>query len=275
MAGKTIKRADKISLVIADVDGTLVTKDKILTKRAQKAVKSLEEKGIIFAVTSGRPPRGMEMLIEPLALTTPIAAFNGGLFVKPDMSVIEEKTLDPDVAKQAVDLLLEREVDCWVYAGKDWFVRDPGAAHVEREQWTVKFEPTVTKDLYGQLKKAAKIVGISDDLEKLAAIEKEMRKLLGSNASAARSQPYYLDITHPQANKGFVVEYLSKTLKIPVEEIATLGDMPNDMNMFEKSGLAIAMGQASEEVKQGADEVSDSYEDEGFAKAIERFVLGE
>ena len=84
-------------LLLADVDGTLVTQDKILTDRACEAVNSLREAGILFAITSGRPPRGMSMLIAPLRLRTPIAAFNGGLFVEPDMSVIEQRVIPDDL----------------------------------------------------------------------------------------------------------------------------------------------------------------------------------
>ena len=81
--------ASKISLVLADVDGTLLTSDKVLTSRAGATVQALHTAGIAFATTSGRPPRGMAMLIGPLALQTPIAGFNGGVFVNPDISVIE------------------------------------------------------------------------------------------------------------------------------------------------------------------------------------------
>ena len=100
-------RPRKISLLLADVDGTLVTHEKILTERARNAVHGLHRAGIRFAITSGRPPKGMAMLIEPLALDTPIAGFNGGLFVHPDLTIIEERELAPDVAKQAFDLILE------------------------------------------------------------------------------------------------------------------------------------------------------------------------
>ena len=89
--------APPIRLFLADVDGTLVTQDKILTDRAIAAVAKLREAGILFAITSGRPPRGMSMLIEPLQLTTPIAAFNGGVYVHPDMSVIEQQTIPDDL----------------------------------------------------------------------------------------------------------------------------------------------------------------------------------
>ena len=86
-----------IRLLIADVDGTLVTHDKVLTERARAAVGKMRSVGIEFAITSGRPPRGMQMLIEPLALTTPIAAFNGGMFIRSDLSVIEQRVLKADV----------------------------------------------------------------------------------------------------------------------------------------------------------------------------------
>jgi len=273
MIGRT-KSASKISLLIADVDGSLVTKEKVLTPRAQAAVKALHGAGIAFAITSGRPPRGMAMLIEPLALRTPIAGFNGGIFIKPDMTIIEEHLIAPDAAERAVKLILDHRIDVWVYSGNDWFVRDPEAPHVAREQSTVKFPPTVVDDLGAALHRAVKIVGIRDDLDLVARCEKDAQDALGAQVSAVRSQPYYLDVTHPKANKGTVATTLSKLLSVPLAEIATIGDMPNDVLMFRKSGVSIAMGNASAEVQQQARFVTASYNDEGFAKAVERYVLG-
>jgi Cof subfamily protein (haloacid dehalogenase superfamily) len=263
----------KIALVVADVDGTLVTEDKVLTPRAQRAVRALQEAGIAFAITSGRPPRGMAMLVEPLALETPIAGFNGGIFVRPDMTAIEQHVLPPDIAHRAVDLIGRHRMDVWVYSGQAWLVRDAGAPHVAREQWTVKFAPTVVADFGAALERASKIVGVSDDHALVARCEKDAQEALGAAASAERSQPYYLDVTHPAANKGTVVATLSRLLSVPAGEIATIGDMPNDVVMFSRSALSIAMGNASAEVQAQADFVTDSYRDEGFAKALERFVL--
>ena len=267
------RAASKISLVLADVDGTLVTADKVLTSRAGAAVKALHTAGIAFAITSGRPPRGMAMLIDPLALRTPIAGFNGGILVKPDMTILEQHVLAGDAARRALEVILHNGMDAWVYSGKDWLVRDPNAPHVAREQWTVKFAPTAVENFDGVLDSAVKIVGVSDDHDLVARCEKDARDALGSGASAARSQPYYLDITHPAANKGTVVTTLSKLLSVPVSQIATIGDMPNDVLMFRNSGLGIAMGNASLDVQAQADVVTASYEDEGFAKAIEKFIL--
>lgn len=264
----------KISMLIADVDGTLVTADKVLTPRARVAVHALDAAGIAFAITSGRPPRGMEMLIKPLALKTPIAGFNGGVLVSPDLIPIEEHLLVADVARRAVKLILDHGLDVWVYSGRDWMVRDKSAAHVANEQKAVQFAPIVVDDFEQALSRAAKIVGVSDDPDLMARCEREAQSVLGSRASATCSQSYYLDITHPDANKGMVVTTLSKLLSIPAAEIATIGDMPNDVLMFRKSGLSIAMGNADAEVQKQAQFVTESHEEDGFAKAVERYVLG-
>jgi len=268
------QQAHTIRLVIADVDGTLVSKEKILTQRAIDSIHKMEDVGIRFAITSGRPPMGMAMLIDPLKISQPVAAFNGGVLIKPDLkTVVRENFLPLDVVKKALQLILDHKMDAWMYTDKEWFVRDVNAPHVAREQWTVKFAPIVTKDINSITTRVAKIVGCSDDLELVAKCEKDVQAACGDQASAARSQPYYLDVTSPKANKGEVVLAFADLLKIPTSEIATIGDMPNDVLMFVKGGVSIAMGQASAEVQHAATYVTASSEDEGFAKAMEQFII--
>jgi hypothetical protein len=264
----------KISLVLADVDGTLVNEDKVLTTRALNAVRRLRDAGIRFAITSGRPPRGMAMLFDPLELDTPIAGFNGGLFVARDLSIIEQKTLPADVAAQAIELIRGHGLDAWVYRGNDWLITKADAPHVAREAWTVKFQPKVVADFGAELQDVAKIVGVSDDPSKVERCEADAQAAFGARVTASRSQPYYLDVTHKDANKGAVAEYLSRHLNVASEEIATIGDQPNDVLMFRRSGFSIAMGNASDQVKAAASATTASYNDEGFAKAMERFALG-
>ena len=262
-----------IRLVIADVDGTLVTSQKVLTERSVKAARKLGEAGIAFAITSGRPPRGMEMLIEPLALQTPISAFNGGLIVQPDLSVIEQRTIPDELAPAIVSHLDRAALDAWLYRGSDWYLRDVAAPHVAREAATVQFEPTVVASFEGLENGLAKVVGVSDDHALVESTAEAARQEFGAKVSASRSQPYYLDVTHPRANKGEVAKFLSKRLAIPIGQIATIGDMPNDILMFAHSGLSIAMGQSDREVQRAARLVTSSNDDEGFAEAMERFVL--
>jgi hypothetical protein len=264
----------RFSLLLADVDGTLVTEQKVLTARARAAVLALRARGIRFAITSGRPPRGMAMLIEPLRLDSPIAGFNGGVFVQPDMTVIETRPLAPDVARLAIEIIERHGMDAWLYTGIDWIIHRDDAPHVAREAWTVKFLPKIaTKFAESDMDQALKIVGVSDDPALVAQCEADMERALGNRASARRSQPYYLDVTNPNANKGAVVDALAKIMRISGREIATIGDMPNDTLMFRRSGFSIAMGNASDEVKAQALAVTDSYNDEGFAKAVQRYLL--
>jgi Cof subfamily protein (haloacid dehalogenase superfamily) len=263
-----------IRLLLADVDGTLVTQDKVLTEQAVAAAQQLRDAGITLALTSGRPPRGMNMLIAPLRLEGAIAGFNGGVLVHPDLSVIESHLLDPATAKATLQLILDSGLDAWLYTEREWLIRDAKAPHVARETWTVKFDARVVASFSdADLADAVKIVGVSDDLDRVAACEKLAQQKLGAHASAARSQPYYLDVTHPQANKGMVVTMLARLNGITPEQIATIGDMPNDVLMFRKSGFSIAMGNASDEVKAQASAVTDSNENEGFAKAVRKFIL--
>ncbi len=263
----------EIALLLADVDGTLVDQQKRLTGRAVAAVQALRARGIHFAITSGRPPRGMAMLVQPLAIDGVIAGFNGGVFTDPDLSVIESKMLPGDIARSTLAAILEHGLDAWVYTADEWLIRAADAPHREKEEHTVQFPPRVVDDFGPYLDQAVKIVGVSDDLDRVAQCEKDVQQAVGGDASAARSQPYYLDVTHKEANKGFVADYLARRLGLKAEQIATIGDMPNDVTMFKRSGLSIAMGQASDAVKAQASEVTDGYNDEGFAKAVERLIL--
>ena len=213
------------------------------------------------------------MLLEPLALKTPIAGFNGGMMVSSDLTSIEIKAIAPRLVTQILHALFDRGLDAWLYRWNEWLLRDPNAPHADREQRNVQFAPIVTDDLESRIGGVVKIVGVSDDRPTIEAAEEELRERFGADVSVARSQAYYLDVTHPDANKGHVLERLSDELHVPHEAIATIGDMPNDVLMFAQSGLSIAMGQASEEVKRTARRVTKANTEDGFAEAIERYVL--
>ena len=131
------------------------------------------------------------------------------------------------------------------------------------------------EDLHDVLEGAIKIVGASQDLPLVARCEAELGERLGVGASAMRSQPYYLDITHPEANKGMVVREAARLLRIPIEQIATIGDMANDLPMLSIARLSIAMGNAGAEVRSASRHVTSSNADDGFAHAVDSFILGE
>jgi Cof subfamily protein (haloacid dehalogenase superfamily) len=273
MSDASIRATQPIAAVLADVDGTLVTRNKVLTPRADEAIERLCDRGVLFAITSGRPPRGMRMLVEPLEMRGPMAAFNGGIIVQPDMTIVDERVIPTDVTPAVIDTIATFGLYVWIYRGAEWYITDPHAPHAEREATTVQFQPTVVPSYDAFLNRVVKIVGVSDDYEQVARCEAAVQQQFSGQVSAARSQLHYLDVTHPTANKGVVIERLSHYYHIPLEQIATLGDQPNDVLMFRRSGLSIAMGNASQEVQRAATVVTASNEDEGFAKAIEQFIL--
>lgn len=267
--------ADRIRLLLADVDGTLVDQQKRLTHAAVEAVHKLHEANVLFAITSGRPPKGMAMLIDPLAIQTPIAGFNGGIFVGPDMTVIEQKAVPSDLVGPISELIGSFSLDVWIYQGSDWYIPDPHGPHVAKESQTVRFEPKTMTAPKAHTGSVAKIVGVSDDHDAVSAATEAVHDRFGNHVAASKSQPYYLDVTHPDANKGSVARQLAAQYKLSPKQIATIGDMPNDILMFAHSRLSIAMGNADAQVKRAARRTTDSNDNDGFAKAVERFVLPE
>lgn len=264
----------KISAVVSDIDGTLVTDDKTLTARTQAAVTDLHAAGIAFAIVSSRPPRGLRNLIATLSITAPVAGFNGGVIASPDLSVLTSHPLSPDTARRSVEMLGDQGVEIWIFAGEDWLLRRADGAYARLEKRTVRFEPTVVEDFGSFLGNAFKIVGVSADFDLLARCEHEIGLALAGEAAVARSQPYYLDITHPLANKGTALIQIAALLSVPLAEIAVVGDGANDVAMFERAGLSIAMGNASPHVRQAADRVTAGNGENGFALAVERYILG-
>jgi hypothetical protein len=259
-----------IRLVLSDVDGTLINSNTELTDETVRAVRDLEERDILFTLTSARPPRGFAMFLEPLDLTAPLGAFNGGLFVNRDMSPIHELAVDEDLVGRVIEALFASELSVWVYQGTNWFVLDLDGPHVAHESDVVQFRPTQVAGFDDLRRDVVKIVGVSDDP---TAIAKGQSALRDYDISATTSQTYYLDVTNSHANKGSVVEFLANHFSIATGSIATIGDAANDVAMFARSGLSIAMGNASSDVKAKAVMETASHDDNGFAFAVEHLIL--
>jgi Cof subfamily protein (haloacid dehalogenase superfamily) len=213
------------------------------------------------------------MFVEPLELTIAMAAFNGGVIVRPDLSVIDEKPLPVDIPSQVIDSIRAHGLDAWVYTPTEWYVTDLHGTRVDRETSTVQFPPVVVPNYDATFHEVIKIVGTSTDHDAVARCEEGIQAEFGTRVTAARSQPYYLDVTHPDANKGAIVHRLAQYLNVSPRRIATIGDQMNDTLMFRESGLSIAMGNASADVQRQATFVTTSFGEEGFANAVERYIL--
>ena len=265
----------KIKLVITDVDGTLVTTEKSLRPSAVAAVRKLHERGIAFTICSSRPPFGLTTMRDALQITLPFGGYNGGAIVEPDLTVIEQKTIPPAAAKKAVDTFHAHGVSTWVFVGNEWVILDRNGDHVDHEIHTIDVPPTVVEAYEDKhFSAVGKIVGASNNHDLIAKVEKIMQQELGHSAHAARSQAYYCDVIAPGINKGRIVQVLGERLGLDRSEIAVLGDMNNDLDMFAAAGFPIAMGNAPDDVKAAAKGVTTLTNDQdGWAEGIERFVL--
>ena len=259
----------RIALVVSDVDGTLLTKDKILTDGAKAAVRKLHEAGIGFTIVSSRPTIGMGFLVEPLAITLPIGAFNGSSIVNARLEPVEQHLIAPSVAQRSIDVLNAFGVDIWLFSNERWYTRNPDGEYVPHEKRAIKADPTIVADFAPHLAEACKIVGASSDAALLQRCEVAMREAVGAEATAVRSQTYYLDVTPPGHDKGTFVAAMMKRLRISADAVATIGDMENDLPMFARSGVSFAMGNAADGIKQRATHVTDTNERDGFASAID------
>jgi Cof subfamily protein (haloacid dehalogenase superfamily) len=262
-----------IELFISDVDGTLVGSDKTLSDATIAAVGRLKDAGLPMSLISARPPSGMIWIAEKLDLDGPFGAFNGGVLFKRDGTVIERHCLDAGLAKAMVGLIAEAGITCWVFADDQWLSNSADDPHNQRELESANVQPTITEDFGNKLERADKIVGVSDDHELLVDLEDKVKAIAKGNATIARSQPYYLDITALVANKGDGIAFLGRSFGVPLENVAVIGDQTNDLPMFARAGFSIAMGQASDAVKAKARIATQSNDDDGVARAIDGIIL--
>jgi Cof subfamily protein (haloacid dehalogenase superfamily) len=259
----------RITLVVSDVDGTLLTKDKTLTDKTARAVRQLEDSGVGFTIVSSRPTIGMRFLVEPLRITLPVGSFNGSSISDPQMKPLEQHLIPASAAQRSIDVLNEFGVDIWLFTHDKWLVQNAEAEYNPFEKRTIKVDPVIVDDFAPYLSAACKIVGSTSDAALLQRCEAAMQTAVGTQATAARSQSYYLDITPPGHDKGTFVLAMAKRLGISTDAVATVGDMHNDLAMFRKSGLSIAMGNATDDIKRQATHVTTSNQDEGFAGAMD------
>jgi Cof subfamily protein (haloacid dehalogenase superfamily) len=262
-----------LRFVISDVDGTLVDHNKKLPPANAAAVARLQAAGIPFTIISARPPSGIAFLVEALKPTGPIAAFNGGTIVAPDGTILERHTLDPAAVAKSFAIAEGAGATPWVFAEGCWHIQDMSNPHVPHEIISSAQQPLIVRDMTPLFGAVDKLTWVSDEPALLHRLQAEMREAIGGNATIGLSQTYYLDLTHPQANKGEGITTLARIAGVDLADVAVMGDQYNDVPMFERAGIAIAMGQAPEAVKAKAGYVSTSNDENGVAYAIDTILL--
>ena len=261
-----------IALVVSDIDGTLITSNHEVTESTKNAAGKLYERGIELALASSRPPRSIVPLADALNLKGPFAAFNGALVVRRNGEVLARSVLSTEIIARVKAIADHFEIGVWLYDELDWWApwRD---AFVDREEHTSGF-PARIEGYAERIAGDANKLTVVGKPELVALAERRVLTELGDQVSASKSKPRFLDVTSYGVHKGTVVVRLAELLDIPTGRVAVIGDGPNDVEMFRQAGVSIAMGQAVDEVKEAAGNVTSSNDDEGWARGIEQYVLG-
>ncbi len=263
---------DPIRLLISDIDGTMVRRDKTLPDENVAAVRQVTARGVPVSLISARPVAGILPIARALDLPGPFGAFNGGTIFDAAGTVLTDCLVPQDTARALIDLYRAHGVTWWFFTANRWLTSDPGNSHTGREVQSSGLQGE-EGDFVPLLDQCHKVVAVCEDPDLMSLIEAEARELAGNAANVIRSQSYYLDVTAPRAHKGFGIEALAQLYGVPLGQVAVLGDQANDIPMFRRAGLAIAMGQAGEAVRAEAHCAAGPADDAGVADAIRRFVL--
>lgn len=262
-----------IRLLVCDIDGTLVRHDKSLPNENVAAIRDLVKRGVAVTLISARPAAGIMPIARALGLPGPFGAFNGGTIFDAGGRELVANKVPHTTAKALNDLYSQPGVTRWLFAAGEWLTSNPDNSHTAREVLSSGLQPRAAGDFSPWLNTVDKLVAVCDDDPVMDRIEAEAFDLAGVTATVVRSQDYYLDATAPQANKGEGVTRLAELYAVPLEQVAVIGDQANDIAMFRRAGLAIAMGQARPEVQAAASHVAASNEDAGVADAIARYII--
>lgn len=260
-----------VDLIVSDIDGTLITSDHVITPATKRTALELRMNGIHLCLASSRPPRSIKPIAQELGLRAPFAAFNGALIQLPDDQVLAGSVIPPNITQRIRGMAMLLGLDVWLYDQKDWYVnmRTP---FVDREAQTAGFMPRT--DVYMQQLKRDNVkltvVGTPDVV--LKAMER-IRGEMGTVVSASRSKPRFLDVTAFGWDKAALIKRLGALLNVPPENMAAIGDGPNDVGLFRQAIVSIAMGQAVDNIKQQASYVTASNDEDGWARGIEKFIL--
>lgn len=260
-------------LIAIDLDGTLLTDDLKVSPGTVKAIQQSVEMGTMVTIATGRMFSSAKQFAQQLGINVPLITYQGAIIMDVDeKEVVYERLISTDISRKLVEISSEKNIHLQVYQDDILY----GA--VENEKLVayaagVKVPYTVEPDLLKLAEKGFTKALIIEEPELIDKLQVELKALFGDRAHIAKSKPHFLEVTHPEANKGLALLHLAQTLGIQQSEIIGIGDNHNDRELIETAGLGVAMGNAVQEMKDIADYVSLTNNEEGVKHVIEKFVL--
>ena len=266
-------------MVVLDLDGTLTNSEKKVTERTKKALTDYMEHGGTVVLASGRPTYGIIPLARELHLDTSggyILSFNGGQIISCEKNeVIYQKELPSGVPKLLGEKAKEHDVGILTYEGDHIVTETPENIYAQKESFINKMPIQKIEDFSSYVNfPVTKCLMVADG-DYLARVEEQLKMELGSRYSILRSEPYFLEIMPEGIDKAQSLERLLAHVGIERKEMAAFGDGFNDRSMLVYAGLGVAMGNAQEPVKEAADYIAPTNDEDGVAWVIEHMIMQE
>ena len=263
-------------MVAIDMDGTLLRTDRTISERTKKTIEKAIAKGVKIVLASGRPMDGIEKYLQELNLVSEedyVIGFNGALVQNiKTREIIKTNVLNGKDLSYLYNLSKEIGVNVHAFTQKGCIT--PKMSKYSKQEGTMNGIPVDVID-FNHIAEDEEIIKFMmvDEPEVLSQAITELPSEVYDRYTVVQSTPYFLEFLNKKANKGEAVKALAEHLNISSKEIMCIGDAGNDAHMIEYAGLGVAMGNAFEEIKEMADYITHSNEEDGVARAIEKFIV--
>ena len=259
-----------IKLIATDIDGTILIPEGEFTQGVKDCIKNLKNNGIKVVLVTGRMNAAAKLIAKDLGLNTPVVSYQGGL-INENGTILYEQYLTEAESEEIIKWAKEENIHINLY-NNDILYSEKDCPEIQRycnnqhTSYIVKDFSEIKKD------KVNKILAIDyDNSQRIDRLEKELPNRF-PNLYIVKSTPYFLEFSNPKASKYCAVKFLQKYWNLKDEEILTIGDQNNDITLLEAGGIKIAMGNATEKLKNIADYVTDTVYNDGFVSAVEKFL---
>ena len=269
----------KYKLLVMDVDGTLVDKEGNISNEDKEAIAQARQLGIQISLSTGRAGQACLKILDQLSLDGYHMFFDGALVIEPRQGTeIYVQPIDSAVAKEAIEFARQNDIYLEFFSATHYFTEyESRFSEIRRSFFNI--EPTIVDftDLWRR-ERFTKAQLITSSPQEAAKAQKFYDHFDGRLRFSLSQTPAYPDIDFinvidPRVSKGRALEALTSHLGISLDEVMAIGDGNNDIPLLTAAGLAVAMGDAPEEVKAVADYVTLDIEHNGVAAAIEKFLL--
>lgn len=261
-----------IKLVATDIDGTILKHNFEFNKEVKDCIKTLTEQDVKVILVTGRMHIATQFIADELGLKTPVVCYQGGLIKYKDQ-ILYEKNLNPKIAREIITWAKVNNVHLNLYMNDELYVeKDNATIRRYADERSTPFKVKSFEDI--NLDRINKMLAIDFANAELVTEWENHLKSVYPDLHIVKSTPYFCEICHPEAMKSSAVDFLRGYYGLRKEEIMTIGDQNNDIELLSAGGIKVAMGNATNELKEVADYITDTVENNGFVKAVEKFIEG-